>query len=471
MSLIAKTVRYLRQNGLSATAKKIVRRASGRDWLPQDEDALYEPVQFVAPEDEQRRPPEKPAVCSGLVSVVIPCYNGADELPALLEKLQQQTGIPSPELIVVDSGSVDGTAELAERYGAKVVRISQEMFAHDYARRLGAKHASGEYLLFMTQDALPDRTDWIHRLLQPILLDGAAAVSCIEQPRPDADLISRVNAWNWRRAMLGGTDRLVSQPADNGFESLRRCAMLSDNACLVRADAYWRLGGHQGHYAEDLDLGIRLLESGERLGLLGSVTVVHSHNRSPLYYFKRALVDALRLKDLFADYPLDTLTLRDAVSRIAVAACAGKWFAESLAEEPPCASPEALREWLRLRWNQYLIRLRTMDGAEIASLLRDAWPESAGDSESFVTMLWDLGSADYHFDPSLTVSTARYLMHTVCDYLSASNMPVDTALSAALAKLLWQYFAQSAGYAVAACFHAESDARLQTIRDAFCSGV
>lgn len=471
MSLIGKTARYLRQNGASATAKKIIRRALGRDWLPQDEDALYETPLFVAPESEQRRPPEKPAACSGRVSVVIPCYNGAQELPTLLQKLQQQSDILPPELVVADSGSTDGTDRLAEQYGAKVVRIPHEMFAHDYARRLGAKHASGEYLLFMTQDALPDRTDWIHRLLQPILLDGAAAVSCVEQPRPDADLISRVNAWNWRRAMLGETDRVVCQPADTGFESLRRCAMLSDNACLVRADAYWRLGGHQGHYAEDLDLGIRLLESGERLGLLGSVTVIHSHNRSPLYYFKRALVDALRLKVLFADYPLDTLTLRDAVSRIAVAACAGKWFVESLSDEPPCASPEALREWLRQQGNQYLIRLRAMDGAEIASLLRDAWPESAGDSEAFVTMLWDLGSADYHFDPSLTVSTVRYLMHTVCSYLSAANAQVDSVTFAALAKLLWQYFAQSAGYAIAACFQAGSDARLQTIRDAFCSGV
>ena len=160
-TLIEKTIYHLRTNGITPTVKKVLRRLSGTNWLPYEEDHLYVQPPFAVPDHELW---QMPAVCvpyEGRVSVVIPGFNGAHELPQLLELLHNQTGIKDLEIVVVDSGSTDGTDTIAEADGCKVIRIPQSEFSHSHARMLGATAATGEYLLFMTQDALPDRTDCV----------------------------------------------------------------------------------------------------------------------------------------------------------------------------------------------------------------------------------------------------------------------------------------------------------------------
>lgn len=470
MNPVSKAAGYLHRNGAAATMKKIAGRLVGTGWLSPVEDALYTPQPFVVPGEERWEMPLLQELYPGTVSVILPCYNGAMELPELLEQLDGQTGVGHLELVIIDSGSTDGSDVLAEQAGARVVRIPQSAFTHSYARNLGAKHATGEYLLFMTQDARPDRKDWILSLLQPALLGGAAAVSCLERPRPDADLISRVTAWNWRRVMLGDADRLTQLPEDMRFDSLRRCAMLSDNACLIRADVYRNLGGHRGAYAEDLDLGIRLLQAGERLCVLGSVSVIHSHTREPLYDFKRAAVDALQLKKLFSDFPLDTLRWSEAYARSVVAACAAEQFICVLRECPPAdTSPDTLCAYARSEWEKTLTALRKASHTELEAR-SEALVEQTGDTYVFVRKLRELAGEQWRFDAALAVSVARYLMHTVSGYLRETNTPADSAVLEALPALIRRYLAQSAGYAAAACCGAD-DARVQEFIESYCTGV
>lgn len=443
-----KTLRYLKKNGVSRTLKKISRRISGKSWLPQDEDALFALRPFVVPDEQIWHMPGKLVPYRGKVSVVIPAYNGAHELPGLLDALKGQKGLGRLELVVVDSGSTDGTAVLAEKAGAKVIHITQAEFSHSYARRLGAENASGEYLLFMTQDALPDGGDWLLRLMQPALLSGAAAVSCYERPRADADLFSRISAWTWRLLMCGGEDRLTALPEDTGYESLRRCAQLSDNACLVKRETYLALGGHRGTYAEDLELGLRLLRAGYRLGLLNSVSVIHSHSRPPVYYFKRAMVDAVNISAMFPDFTMDRPDLYDTVSRAAVAAGANILFLRQL---PSCTgTAEELAQQIRALYERSISSLRRMKAEEIGKLLFESGELNVS-VRPFLEELWQTGGEGYRFESVLAVSQARYLMHYLCPWLSAENRAAEESLKAEIPLMLWQYFAQSAGYTAAAC--------------------
>lgn len=467
---VHKTLRYLKKNGATRTLKKISRRISGKNRISQDEDALFTICPFSVPEEQVWHMPEKLASYSEKVTVVIPTFNGAHELPSLLEELKGQQGPDKPELVVVDSGSMDGTAALAEQAGAKVVHITQEEFTHSYARRLGAEKASGEYLLFMTQDALPDGKDWLLRLMQPVLVSGAAAASCYERPRADADLFSRISAWVWRKTICGGEDRLTALPSDESYDSLRRCAQLNDNACLIRRETYFALGGHRGDYAEDLDLGIRLLRAGYQLGLLDSVSVIHSHSRSPLYYFKRAVIDARSITGMFSDFSLDRLELRDTVSRTAVAACAVILYLRNLSVAPESAA--ALAGFTRESFERILTVIRRMKKGQIQALLF----ESGELNESacpFVEDLWQAGGGKYRFDPALAVSQARYIMHYLCPWLQEQKMTADEQRKAEIPLLLWQYFAQSAGYTFAACFlnAPDGEGKVNSIASKYQTGV
>ena len=449
-TLIEKTIYHLRTNGITPTAKKILRRLSGTDWLPREEDSLYAQQPFTVPHHELWQMPSVCAPYHGRVSVVIPTYNGAHELPQLLELLRKQKGIPDLEIVVVDSGSTDGTDTMAEAEGCKVIRIPQSEFSHSHARMLGATAATGEYLLFMTQDALPDRDDWVLRILQPCLISGAAAVSCYESPKADADLLSHITVWNWKNIMSGGSDRLTALPADASYDNLRRSAQLSDNACAVKRSIFMELGGHRGAYAEDLDLGIRLLRSGHKLGLLASISVVHSHNRPALYNFKRAIVDGVNIAGLFADFRLDALTAKEAMNRIFTAAVANRAFVSVLSEDLPDMEPSEFAEYVRTAYNSIILSLKSVKDME--TLLLAAGEDLDDSVRGFLTELWaDYGSG-CRFDGGLAAMQGRYLMHTVCPYLESINRSIDAELRTELCRLVWQYFGQSAGYCVAAAF-------------------
>jgi hypothetical protein len=71
-------------------------------------------------------------------------------------------------------------------------------------------------------------------------------------------------------------------------------------SCIISRELFERYR-YRGDYAEDLDLGIRLIKDGYRIAMLASVKVIHSHNRPPFYYLKRSFVDVVFLLGAFED--------------------------------------------------------------------------------------------------------------------------------------------------------------------------
>ena len=86
------------------------------------------------------------------VSVVIPVKDGGALLERVLGAVRAQGEV---ELLVIDSGSRDGSREVARAAGAELIEIPPEDFGHGRTRNLGAERASGELIAFLTQDAVP----------------------------------------------------------------------------------------------------------------------------------------------------------------------------------------------------------------------------------------------------------------------------------------------------------------------------
>jgi glycosyltransferase involved in cell wall biosynthesis len=91
-----------------------------------------------------------PAPETGLVSVIIPCYDQADLLPEAIESALAQT-YPNREVLVVDDGSRDRTPQVAAAYAA-VRYIRQENSGVSAARNAGVTQSRGEYLVFLDAD-------------------------------------------------------------------------------------------------------------------------------------------------------------------------------------------------------------------------------------------------------------------------------------------------------------------------------
>jgi glycosyltransferase involved in cell wall biosynthesis len=239
------------------------------------------------------------------VSVVIPTLNAGPEFSGLLRKLRSQQGVAAVEVVIVDSGSKDNSVEVAKQSGCTVVEIAPENFSHSWARNLGADHAKGDYLLFMVQDAYPIGDHWIYGMLR-YLLDHAeedvVAVSCSETPRSDSDMMydSMIDT-HYRFLACRDQDR-IGRLQGTDHMTLRSQGQLSDVACLIPRDVFNQYR-YRGDYAEDLDLGMRIIRDGKAVAMLASVKVIHSHNRPAFYYLKRSFVDVVFLVGLFDDFP------------------------------------------------------------------------------------------------------------------------------------------------------------------------
>jgi glycosyltransferase involved in cell wall biosynthesis len=243
-------------------------------------------------------------VLDASISIVIPTFNAGLEFKWLLRKLNAQKGLKNLEIVVVDSGSTDQTVAWAHEAGCTVVEITQAEFTHSHSRNLGAASATSDYVLFMVQDAYPIGVYWAYGMLR-FLMDhadeGLVAASCSEYPRSDSDIMydSMIDT-HYRFLGCHERDRIGDFKGDDHM-ALRSRGQLSDVACLISRKMFGEYG-YQGDYAEDLDLGIRLIKDGHKVAMLASVKVVHSHNRPAFYYLKRSYVDVIFLVGMFKDF-------------------------------------------------------------------------------------------------------------------------------------------------------------------------
>ncbi len=216
------------------------------------------------------------------VSVILPTLNAAGEIAALLAALMGQTQ-PPDEILVVDSGSTDGTAELARAHGARVMSIPRDRFDHGGTRDAALRQTTGEFVLFLTQDTLPADERYIEQLLLPFADERVAAASGRQLPRPDArPYVRAVQQYRYpaQSRAWGPEER----------EALGiRAYHLSDVCSAYRRSAYEAVGGfsHPLPTNEDMLIAAAFLDAGYLLAYCGDAAVVHSHNLTLRQEYRR----------------------------------------------------------------------------------------------------------------------------------------------------------------------------------------
>ena len=99
-----------------------------------------------------------------MISVVIPVRDGGGDLERCLAGIAAQRIEEEVEVVVVDSGSSDGSVDVARAAGAVVTEIGPAEFGHGRTRNLGVQIALGELIVFTTQDAVANDDDWLANL-------------------------------------------------------------------------------------------------------------------------------------------------------------------------------------------------------------------------------------------------------------------------------------------------------------------
>lgn len=196
-----------------------------------------------------------------LVSVVIPTYNRAHQTIAALESVLTQT-YPCFEVIVVNDGSTDGSAEVIERFvnqktndRNRVLFLTQRNQGASIARNTGIAVAQGEYIAFLDSDDIwaPEKLEWQLKALEQFQGECGACVT-------DARL---VNASGMDRSSFEGLGRYYRQTIGidrDASMSLAQSFCFWISTLLARTDLIRQIGGCDPSisFAEDRDLHFRL---------------------------------------------------------------------------------------------------------------------------------------------------------------------------------------------------------------------
>ena len=89
------------------------------------------------------------------ISVIIRTLNESKYLPSLLENIIRQKVDLPVEIVLVDSGSTDGTISIAKHFGCKIILIQKDQFSFGRSLNLGCEASSGLFLVFISGHCVP----------------------------------------------------------------------------------------------------------------------------------------------------------------------------------------------------------------------------------------------------------------------------------------------------------------------------
>jgi len=230
-----------------------------------------------------------------LASVIIVARDEEENLGACLSAVMDQEADFGFEVIVVDSGSKDRTAEVARSFGARVISIPASSFQHGRTRQMASREAGGEFLIYLVADAVPADRHWLSALVRAAASDPeVAGVYSRQLPRENAGpieahrLLHRGSSGTERqeRRLEPETDFWAMTPE----QQLRFCEF-DDVSCLRRRALLDRFPIPEADWAEDLLWARQVLLAGFKIVFEPTSVVRHSHRDTLAHAFRRGWLD------------------------------------------------------------------------------------------------------------------------------------------------------------------------------------
>jgi glycosyltransferase involved in cell wall biosynthesis len=126
------------------------------------------------------------------VSIVIRCRDEVGHLGAVLDAIAMQEGTPSFEVVVLDSGSRDGTLELVARRPVRVEHMVPAEFTYGRSLNRGAALARGDVVVYLSAHCRPRARDWLAALTAPFADAGVVATFGRQLPVPGVNAIEAI---------------------------------------------------------------------------------------------------------------------------------------------------------------------------------------------------------------------------------------------------------------------------------------
>lgn len=219
-------------------------------------------------------------------SIVIRAYNEEKHIGRLLEGIRQQT-VKEVEIILVDSGSTDGTVSVAESFGARIVRIPSSEFTFGRSLNLGIQAATRELIVIASAHVYPVYPDWLESLLHPFE-DQKVALTYGKQRGPETAHFSEQQIYHqWYSD--------ISKP--------RQATAFCNNANAAIRKTLWEKNPYDERLTglEDLAWAKWAKEQGHEIAYVAEAEIIHVHQETPRGVFNRYRREGMAFKQLYPE--------------------------------------------------------------------------------------------------------------------------------------------------------------------------
>jgi rhamnosyltransferase len=266
------------------------------------------------------------------VSIILRSFNEAWALRETLPALAAQNYKPW-ELIVIDSGSTDGSVDLLRQFQPRhLIQIPHSEYNPSRVMNQGMELASSNFGIFLNADATPQGPDWLSPLANALLDPKVAAVFGRQIPRPDCHAVF---AHDYERCF--GPDR-ESATWDHFF------SMASSG---IRKDIWAKRGFNERmQYSEDDEYTRWCRAQGYRIAYVPESVVMHSHNYTAAQAWKRSFGEGRARAAVWENRIANSTWGRNVFLG---------WMNDARRDLLFCTRTRRLREWphaLRIRWQQ-----------------------------------------------------------------------------------------------------------------------
>ena len=241
-------------------------------------------------------------------TIFIPTKNAGEPFREVLEAIFHQETDFEYEVVCVDSGSSDNTLSIIAEYPQiRLHQIPASEFGHGKTRCLATELGTGEFIVFITQDAMPASPSWLDMMLKAIKKDDNCALCFgIHYPYPECNILDE-------RDIIGhfqgfGTETTYYRLEDperyekeEGYRHL--LAFSSDNNACVRRSVFEQYPYPDVEFAEDQIWTREMIEKGYSKVYCPYAPVFHSHNYPLKEYYRRYYDEYKGLREIH-DYQI-----------------------------------------------------------------------------------------------------------------------------------------------------------------------